>query len=34
LFNSTQVYVSLIINTLTKTREELGITYNKENSNV
>ena len=34
LFNSTQVYVSLIINTLTKTREELGITYNQEKSNV
>ncbi len=32
LFNTTKIYVSLIINTLMKTREELGITYNREKS--
>ena len=33
LFNTTKIYVSLIINTLMKTREELGINYNREKSN-
>ena len=33
LFNTTKIYVSLIINTLTKTREELGINHNMEKSN-
>jgi acetylornithine deacetylase/succinyl-diaminopimelate desuccinylase-like protein len=32
LFNTTKIYVSLIINTLMKTRGELGITYNREKS--
>ena len=33
LFNTTKIYVSLIINTLMKTREELGINHNMEKSN-
>lgn len=34
LFNTTKIYVSLIINTLMKTREELGITYDREKSDA